>query len=161
MVPAQKGRRGWDKLMKTGLSLGRVVRASPKRFEKRSELCGACQKSRKENSAGKGHSAGKGLEAGKSWARQENETQGLEEMQGGGVGIWHKMQVARQPGPEHVDQAGHQRLGFLSQEWSLGLTSTFCCIKYKWSTKTYWKSCSIFHNNLNGKRIWRRIDVKV
>ena len=77
--------------MKTGLSLGRVVRASPKRFEKRSELYGACQKSRKENSAGRGHSAGKGLEAGKSWARQENETQGLEDMQGWGVGIWHKM----------------------------------------------------------------------
>lgn len=114
--------------MKTGLSLGRVVRASPKRFEKRSERCGACQKSRKENSAGRGHSTGKGLEAGKSWARQENETRGLEEMPGWAVGIWQQIQVAKQPGPEHVDQAGRQRLGFLSQGWSLGLTSTCFCI---------------------------------
>ena len=119
MVSAQKGRRGWDKLMKMGLSLGRVVRTSPKRFEKRSEWCGACQRSRKENSAGRGHSAGKGLEAEKTWTRQENETKGLEQMQDGEQAFGTR--CGRQG---NQDQNTWTRRAIedldLSQEWNLG-----------------------------------------
>lgn len=105
--------------MKMGLSLGRVVRTSPRGL-KRSERCGACPEKQEGEFCWQRAQCRQRPGGRKELDKTKNETKGLEEMQDGSR---HLAQDAggKATRTEQMDQVGHKDLDLSRMEFGVDL----------------------------------------